>query len=136
MKKGKKSNGISGTYHLQDIIWPIKAEKTITHNSMPTTPRQFTEQEVRKQFLDHIHYLVDYWNVADRETTKEKLNGLAFSILACLDGESEFPGFIVAPTPHEDDKQYHIDNNENYYPENNVDVECDIAGSLHDEFYK
>lgn len=102
------------------------------------TSREFTEEETRNAFLHHIRELVDYWDAADKETTKEKLNGLAFSILVALDGESlALPAFIVAPSPHEEDKQYCIDNNENYYSENhNSDVKCDIAGSLHDQFYK
>jgi hypothetical protein len=43
------------------------------------------------------------------------------------------PAFILAPLPGKEDKQYHIDNEENYYPENhNANIKCDIAGGLHD----
>lgn len=103
---------------------------------MKKQPREVTEKELRAQFLEHIHYLVDGWDKSDRETTKEKLQGLAFSILVMLDGESSLPGFIVAPCPHEDDKQHRIDNGMNYYATNHkTRVKCDIAGNLHNEFY-
>jgi hypothetical protein len=100
--------------------------------------REKTEEEVRNEFLNHIRHLVKYWNTIDDRPSEEKLNGLAFSILAALDGGAGgLCGFIVAPNTHEDDKQYHIDEGRNYYPENhNSDVKCDIAGSLHEFYYK
>jgi hypothetical protein len=99
--------------------------------------REKTMEEVKEEFLNHIRGMVDYWNEIQKDTTKEKLNGLAFSILTMLDGYSSMPSFIVAPLPHEDDKEYNIENEEDYYPENhNSDVKCDIAGSLHELFYK
>lgn len=100
--------------------------------------REKTEEEVRDEFLNHIRGLVVYWNKVDDRDCEEKLSGLAFSILAALDGCSGgLCGFIVAPSPHEDDKQYHIDEGRNYYAENyNSDVKCDIAGGLHDLFYE
>lgn len=100
--------------------------------------KEYTEEEVRKQFLDHVRMLVEYWDSIDKETTKEKLSGLAFSILSAIDGSSVgLPAFVLAPLPHESDKQYRIDNNEDYYPENHEsDVKCDIGGTLHELFYK
>ena len=101
--------------------------------------REFTEEEIKEQFLDHVRMLVNYW---DKETSKqtqtERLSGLAFSILSAIDGCSvSLPSFILAPLPHEDDKQYAVDNEENYYPQNHeLDIKCDIAGGLHDSFYK
>lgn len=99
--------------------------------------REYTEDEVRNQFLDHVKVMVDYWeNNVGHKTTKERLEGLAFSILVAIDGGSGLPSFILAPRPHEDDKQYNVDNEENYYPENhNSDVKCDIAGGLHENFF-
>lgn len=102
--------------------------------------REYTTEEIREQFLDHIRAMVNYWDSIPKETTKEKLDGLAFSILAALDGSSAgLPGFIVAPLPHQDDKQYNIENDENYYPENDEienQIKGDIAGLLHELFYK
>jgi len=98
--------------------------------------REYTEEEVREQFLDHVRMLIDYWDKVNTETTKDKLEGLAFSICSTIDGcAMDLPGFILAPLPHESDKQYHIDNDENYYPENK-EANCDIAGSLHELLFK
>jgi hypothetical protein len=99
-------------------------------------PREKTKEEVKQEFLKNIHSLVDYWNEVDEKDNKERLEGLAFSILVLLDGDNAgSPGFIVAPLPHKDDKQYDIDNGNDYYPNNDkAKVKCDIAGSLHDNF--
>jgi len=102
--------------------------------------REYTKEEVREQFLYHVRTMVNYWDSIPKKTTKEKLSGLAFSILTALDGcAGDLPGFIVAPLSHPNDKQYRIENEENYYPENHEienKIKCDIAGGLHELFYK
>ena len=102
--------------------------------------REYTTEEIREQFLDHIRVMVNYWDGIPKETTKEKLSGLAFSILVALDGcAGDLPGFILAPLPHPDDKQFNIDEEENYYPENHEiedKIKGDISGGLHELFYK
>lgn len=91
--------------------------------------RAYTEKETREQFLEHIHNMVNYWN-NEKVNTREALDGLAFSILATLDGESgDLPGFRVTPICPEEDKKYLQENGENYYDEG-----IDIAGCLH-EYY-
>lgn len=98
---------------------------------------EYTTEEIRDQFLDHVRSLIEYWDKVDKQTTKEKLSGLAFSLLVTIDGDSALPGFILAPCPHENDKQYHIDNNEKYYPENHeTNVRGDISGFLHESLYQ
>lgn len=100
-------------------------------------PREKTEDEVRQEFLEAIWSRINYWKNSDTYEV-DKYEGLAFSILSLLDGEScDLPGFIVAPLPSSEDKEYYIDNGENYYPENhNSNVKCDIAGGLHELFDK
>lgn len=97
--------------------------------------REYTTEEVRNRFTDHIRAMVEYWATLDMPE-REKLNGLAFSILVALDGEATaVPAFIVAPYPHPDDKHYHVENGEHYYPENHdSQVRCDISGALHESF--
>ena len=85
----------------------------------PIRPKEKSEEIVREEFLNHIRGLVDYWDKVDEKNCREKLQGLAFSVLAMLDGVStDICGFIVAPSTHEDDKAYHIANGEDYYPQN------------------
>ena len=105
--------------------------------------REYTTSEVRNIFLEYIHQNIHYWETIKSEhdyNTHEKLEGLAFSILAALDGVAGgLPTFIVAPLPSKDDKQFHISEGDNYYPENHEiedKIKCDISGSLHELFYK
>lgn len=96
--------------------------------------KEYSEKEARELFLDHIHNLIDYWLNEERaETTKDKMEGLAFSILTTLDGESgNMPSYELKPFNSKEDIEYLKENGENYYPENGID----IAGCLHDFFYK
>ena len=98
--------------------------------------REKTVEEVRYEFVDRVGNLVDYWSSQEGMSDKDKVEGVAFSILTMLDGCSgSIPGFIVAPLPHEGDTEYNMKNGENYYPQNhNSNVKCDIAGVLHDTF--
>ena len=100
--------------------------------------REKTLDEVRNEFLSHVRVRVDYWNGVDERDTKEKLQGLAFSILSAIDGSAgALPAFILAPYPHEDDKNYLAEKDEDWYLENHESgVKCDIAGCLHEMFYK
>lgn len=99
------------------------------------TSREFTADEVRRQFVEHIHRMIDYWDGTDNPT-REKLEGVAFSILVALDGSTgALPAFVVAPLPHPDDKQYLVGNGENYYAQNDESsVNCNISGCLHEAF--
>ncbi len=96
-------------------------------------PRELTEDEVRDNLLEHIWDMVDYWTDESRVTdTREKMAGLAFSILTVLDGESgNMPGFLVAAQPHEDDKEYRRKEGENWYP---TEIK-DIGGCLHERWH-
>ncbi len=96
-------------------------------------PRAYTEEEVRKAFLEHVWRMIDYWEkVPVDKTPRERIEGLAFSMLVALDGDAAaLPGFQVIPSPHPDDQKFHEDEGSDWWPN-----DCDIAGSLHDEFYK
>ncbi len=99
---------------------------------MMPEPREYTEGEVRQQFLQLVWSYIKYWHTLPDKSCRKRLEGLAFGILVILDGEStELPGFIVSPNPHEDDKEFLRGQGENWYPEGI----CDIAGSLHELFH-
>lgn len=100
------------------------------------TSREFTEDEVRDQFLDHVRYLSKYWREVKDITTDEKLDGLAFSILWAIDEcNSSLPSFILAPLPHIGDMRFRINKNQDYFPENHKsNVKCDIGGCLHERY--
>jgi hypothetical protein len=91
--------------------------------------RPLTEEEVRQRFLDNVRALVQHWERNPK--VEDRCSGVAFSILALLDGCSGFPACKVIPSPHESDKEFNESNGDNWFPEG-----VDIAGSLHEEFYK
>lgn len=100
--------------------------------------REYTEEEIKEHFLNHVRMLVNYWDKdVPVQSQSERLSGLAFSILSAIDGYSgALPAFILAPSPHKDDKKFSIDCAENYYPQNHKsNIKCDIAGSLHGSFF-
>ena len=79
--------------------------------------RAYTKKEVRKKFLDGIHNIVDFWvNESREETVEGKVNGVAFSILAMIDGSNiDIPAFDVVVRPHPDDKEYHQSEGNNWF---------------------
>ena len=100
---------------------------------------ELTEAEVRERLLRKIWAIIDYWDKETRvSTTREKLEGLAFSILSTLDGSDiTLPAFIVAPDPHPDDREYRQQHGDDWFPENHTaDIKCDLSGSLHELFRK
>lgn len=52
-----------------------------------------TEREILDGFMTALHYNVEYWLKQDCHI-KEKMEGLTFSILVMLDGDSNFSGNI------------------------------------------
>ena len=103
--------------------------------------RELTEDEVQENFLNAIRSLIQYWSSLRRyhrngeDDIGWRVEGMAFSILSILDGESvDLPGFIIAPDPHPDDKEDDRESGENWYPENDKilsKVKANISGSLH-----
>lgn len=107
-------------------------------------PRQYTVEEQRKMFLDHLRGLIHYCEHESRsETSKEKLELLAFSFLTMIDGVScGMPGFDLVPRTHESDPEDHRDHGENWWPSNahldDIEGYEPINGAvhLHDLFFE
>jgi hypothetical protein len=81
--------------------------------------RAFTKEEVRQEFLNHIKGLGKYWlRVQKQENydTKRTIEGFLFSVYGLFDGiNGSMPAFDIVVKPHPDDKQFKIDEEENYY---------------------
>lgn len=91
-------------------------------------PRAFTAKEAKEKYLTMVANYVDYWATLPNKTERERLEGLAFSMMVILDGEAGMmPGFTVKPCPHPSDRAYHIGRGENYFS-----TKTDIAGTLHE----
>jgi hypothetical protein len=99
--------------------------------------REYTLDEVRDQLLKHIWFMIDYWEKEARApTSKQKLEGLAHSILVALDGcSADLPAFDLLPAPCPEDKTYHQENGENWYPEAIKGQEDASIGGLHELYY-
>jgi len=100
---------------------------------MSKTARAKTADEIRDEILEYIHRLVDYW---DRESqtpnTRDKLDGLAFSILTMFDGDGGMiPAFDIICSPHPDDEAYNKSRGENWYPAVQIN-----EYPLHEMWYK
>jgi len=98
-------------------------------------PREYTKEEIREQLLSHLRKLSRYWLTVQGITTQERIEGGIFSVLTALDGSTDLPKFQIIPEPHPMDKDYHIENEENYYPYSEPNPN-DIGGGLHEGFYQ
>lgn len=80
--------------------------------------RAKTEEEIKEEFLTEVENISHYWTSLPNKTNKERCEGVAFSIMVLLDGCSALPAINMHIAPHEDDKQYYIESNEDYYKDN------------------
>lgn len=81
-----------------------------------TESRVYTKEEVLKKFLNHIWSLIDYWDAIEKQTSREKLEGLAFSILNIFDGTTmDLPAMDLILRPHPDDRKFCESHDENWY---------------------
>jgi hypothetical protein len=83
---------------------------------MNNTPRAKTEKEVREEFIFIIQNLTKYWARQENLSVNSRCEGVAFSILCLFDGiNMDFPAVDLVLNPHPDDKEYYIENDENWY---------------------
>lgn len=88
--------------------------------------RAYTEEELREHLLDHISHIAQYWANLPDKTPIERCEGVGFSIINIFNGVTYLPGFDIVVRPHPDDKQFHIDNDENYYEDGTVANNCHL----------
>lgn len=93
-----------------------------------STPREYTKDEVKEKLIKHLCSVLEYWyNETETNDTRDKMEGLLFTILSTLDGSSvDIPGFKLIPNIHSTDKDFKIKMGENWYGKK------DIGGSLHE----
>lgn len=97
--------------------------------------RAYTKEEIKEKFLRQVQTIIWFWSNpehSDCGNTFDRCEGVAFSILALIDGcDLNLPSFKLSPSPCPEDKEYFIEMKENWFPE-----DVDIAGSLHDQLKK
>jgi hypothetical protein len=95
--------------------------------------RAYTAEEARKILLDQMRDYAQYWSTVTDRSVEEKMSGLCFSILNIFDGTTLIlPGMDIVLRPHPDDKQYHIEEDSDYFEEGMIINDC----VLHDQWYK
>jgi len=99
-------------------------------------PRALTSEELRDQLLDRMHEIARYWSAVeikepDRNTILGRIDGALHSVLSMLDGCSSLPAFDLVAKPHPEDKQYNIDEDENW-----IEDETRISDMLHEHWYR
>jgi hypothetical protein len=92
-------------------------------------PREYTVKETQEKLIRYLWGVLDYWLYESRATnTRDKMEGLLFTILSTLDGSSaDIPGFQLIPYVGTGDKEHHIKFGENWYNDKE-----DIGGYLHE----
>ncbi|MFP0271508.1 hypothetical protein [Acinetobacter baumannii] len=90
------------------------------------------KEMIRDELLGQFRNFARYW-AQHKGTDLEKCEGLVHSILTTIDGRGVFPAIDLVIRPHPDDKQYHIDNGDDYIEDGTV-INDDVL--LHELFYK
>lgn len=98
---------------------------------------EYTNAEIKAKYLRHIAHMCRYWEHESRApTNREKLEGLAFSILSMLDGCTILPGVTMIARGTEEDMEFHQENGSRWYPvvgEELMDTPHDFGGALHEQ---
>jgi hypothetical protein len=95
--------------------------------------REITTEECRVQFVNHMIGLIKHFDDG-RILSIRDMETMVHSFLVTLDGGAMgLPAFQVIPYPHESDKDYCIEQGENYFPQSQP-MSTDISGGLHDLF--
>jgi hypothetical protein len=105
-------------------------------------PRVLTAKEIQTRFFEQVYALIDYCDREDRRpTSREKLELFAFSLMNIFDGTSGGMGcgFLLVPTCHPSDPDYHQEQGENWFPTNEkvqeiMEGEISDGDMLHDTF--
>lgn len=80
--------------------------------------RAYTEEEIADMIYAHLEALARYWARESRAIDPyDKCMGMAHSMLSVLSGSTvNLPAFDLIPCPHPDDKSFHEENGENWFP--------------------
>lgn len=100
--------------------------------------KKISKKEAQLRFLKHVCGMVHYWSTVQHDNvkdTQDRVSGVAFSILAAIDGSSmAVPGYVLIPDPHPEDEAFHKANDEDWYAK--ASIRGDIAGDLHGQFHE
>lgn len=126
----------------------LKDLESIIHRNKatdpPEPPRAYTTEEVRLQFIQHVRGMIQHWShstppadiaakealMTQAELIERRVSGVCHTLLSMMDGAMVgIPGFKLITNSHPVDKQFYIDNGENYY----TDVESVVGEAVADD---
>jgi hypothetical protein len=88
--------------------------------------RAYTPEEIREQFVEKYRFLSAYWAKQPCKTEQERCDRLASALLEIFDGVSgDLPPFAITPTPRPDDKDFLIENGQNYFTPSGLPINTD-----------
>lgn len=100
---------------------------------MSDEPRAYTAEEARENIISHVRTMVKYWARLPDKSITDRLDGLAFSILVMVDGETDLPAMDLVLRSHPDDEEFCREEGENWYQNGQV-INGDVC--LHELWYK
>jgi hypothetical protein len=80
--------------------------------------KEITKELARELFLTLVRGAAATWAGYDLPDELERCNGVVFNVLNVIDGNTgAFPALDLVVRPHPDDKAFHIEEGQNYYPD-------------------
>ena len=116
---------------INDIYPPIYNCQRCKYSWRPVNkdgPRELTKEEMVNELLGHVQSCVDYWEGLEGKSSKEKLEGLAFSLLVMIDGGAQVGPFNLTPVISDDDIEYLKAHNTNWPPRVAINEEHELHG--------
>lgn len=91
--------------------------------------RPHTDDECREKLIQHLNAVRNHW-LGEAKTPEEAVDGMVFSFLSMIDGESgTMPAFALTPSPHPNDAEHREGKGENYWPS-----DVNLGGELHHQW--
>lgn len=96
-------------------------------------PKPYSQEEACKLVVEHLRTMAAYWAEIPNLSTKERVEGMAFSCLTMIDGSSPLPGFALTPIVDDVDVTCCQESGEPYFDPSRP---INLPYSLHDMFYE
>lgn len=98
-------------------------------------PRQYTTDEIRQQFIEHVRFLINESSRDLTRTCEDRIALFAFSLLCVFDGVTDgMPAFNLVPATHPTDMEFRRSHGENWWPPEG-DGQNIANGALHEMLY-
>lgn len=95
--------------------------------------KPISKEQLRGQFLNSVRMYSREWASYENKTPLQRCDGLAFSIMALLDGSDvELPAFDLVARPHPDNEAYNKAHGQDWVVAGQV-INDDVH--LHDMYY-